>query len=258
MATVYFRVSGIEQLKAVCSEDIAHAVICRAELFQKASGLRDDGASDRLKIYIDLPDIMRENRSDEIAEMADTARCADGLVIKNIDEMGLVISSGYDGEILADPFLYAYNKEAVSLYRSLFPDMRFIAADELTDAELLGLWKPDEVIYKVYGRQRVMFTAQDFHENFGQKENVQLHMESARKDRFVIMHEEDYDTVLTEQPVSMLSRLDTLPWSSMLIDLTCESGRELEAVLSSVRKAFSGKMTEEYGSTFGHHFKGID
>ena len=54
------------------------------------------------------------------------------LVIKNLDELGLVLETRTQEqlEIIGDAFLYAYNNDALRFYRELIPEMKFIYSDE--------------------------------------------------------------------------------------------------------------------------------
>lgn len=255
MRQIYIRIRTEEQYEAVKNGLNYDGLICLPVLFESINAQNADDC-----LYLELPDIMRENMAEEIERsFVKNIQKARGVVIKNIDELGLLQSVGYKGSVIADPFLYAYNKEAVSFYREIFPEMIFVASDELTDAELAKEWAPDEVIYKIYGRQRVMFTAQDFRKNFGQKEDAQIRIESARKDNFVIVPEgDDYDTVMTELPVSMLEKIDELPWHSLLIDLTTEKSAELSELISTINSALTGGSGGQFAHIFGHHYKGID
>jgi len=151
--TVYCRVKTAEQLHAV--RGLCDVIICGSD----AAAYEPTVGSE--KVIADLPDISREMRSSDLEKHFSEMMKYGGVVVHTLDELGFLKSSGYDGEILADPFLYAYNDEAVSFYRNIFPQIRFIAPDELTDEELEILGTKDELIYKAYGRQRVMFTAQD-------------------------------------------------------------------------------------------------
>ena len=264
MKKLIFRVRTKEQLE--CAESLEKAaLICPPWLIKEAE------KRNIRPIFLELPDILRENRLDVAEELIELAKCVDGVVIKNIDEIGLITKADLTGQIIADPFLYAYIKEAVMAYRDIFPGIRFIASDELTDAELEKLWKHDNVIYKIYGRQRVMFTAQSFHNNFSADQISQnpggMEIESLKKDRFLIVSDwGDYDTVLTEKPVSMLDKYQEICWEELLVDLTTESGEELSFLMDCLRLLAEGKtLTESLAARLanisflrGHHYKGID
>lgn len=206
-------------------------------------------------LYADLPFIARENESDRIKSDLDEADWADGMVVKNIDELGLLKDRAYDGEVIGDSFLYAYNGEAIRFYLEMFPGLLFLAPDELTDEELGRLPYQEKIIYKLYGRARVMFTAQSFSSNYDRGKGGRILLESARQDRFIAMDEDyGYSTVYTAEPVSMLGQEENLKWNAVFLDLTTEDDRNAEAVLSAF---FLGTKVPGAASP-GHHYRGID
>lgn len=279
--------------------NIEISILCPPELAGKAGA-----GTKRLKIempvYLDLPDIARENRMDEwkaaLTGVLEGSSPAAGLVIKNVDELGLC--AGFEGPVIADPFLYAYNDEAIRFYQGLFTDLKFIAPDELTDAEAAKLANSGDQIYKIYGRQRVMFTAQNFADNYPNAgepdEKAQLwEFKSAMGDRLIAVREPyGYTTVYTADPVSMIGRPEAFGRKNILVDFTTENAAYVEAVLKSVadficslademnaskskqektnasnveqRKSDFAEEINRMGAssavkvTTGHHFKGID
>lgn len=112
---------------------------------------------------------------------------ADGVVADNFDELAMIMepmdrmqNTGEEPDLQEHPqrkkrqmicageFLYSYNKEAIAFFRSLVPDIEFIAPQELTLHELKKLEQRANVefIYKVYGHQALMITNQCFYKNY--------------------------------------------------------------------------------------------
>lgn len=230
----YIRVRTKPQLEYAVKESGADALLCPLALINEDTG--------SLQVFIDLPDILRENAAEDVAKAFRAAlsgsKKISGAVIKNIDEIGLVKELAPQLPVIADSFLYAYNDEAAAFLKQNFRDIKFMASDELTDAESAKL--AEKTIYKIYGRQRVMFTAQDISRNYGLASDKAL-LSSQKGDRLIAVHEDfGYTTVFNEEPTSMLGREISFE-GDILIDLTTEA-----------------RGPETDGTGFGHHFKGID
>ena len=266
MAEIYVRVRTEEQMKSVIQSGLCDVLLLPSGIAEHAVRMiRDMGVKGDIRIFLDLPDIARENRIENIRKAAADAESSEdisGFVVKNIDELGLISEPAYSADVIADPFLYAYNDEAVELYKKSFPGIRFISPDELSLHEMEHLSCAEDIIFRIYGRQRVMFTAQDFRENVrikGGRYEDMLIMESVKKDRYIILPEEQgYNSVLTEDAVSMIDKLDELPFNRFLIDLSVESGREADSVLYAAKAALEGKECHVSGTFRGHYYKGID
>ena len=250
---VYVRVQTDEQLRVV--RDVADAVIYNGD----TSGFGGD-------VYTELPDVLR--LSSDAPRFPSDAPCGGeplshngtpaftgNVLIKNIDELGLV--KGFKGKVLADSFLYAYNQKARDFILDVCPQIEFIAPDELSDDELFG-----DVIYKVYGRQRVMFTAQNIPGNYGTASSQQAAsgqtagadectLESAHGDRLLCRWNGEYTTIINDEPVSVTDR--PARFSKVLLDFTVESGEETAAVIKAFREGLKVP-----GSTYGYHFKGVE
>lgn len=255
---LFVRIKTEEQLERALR--IADVIICPADVLSKS------GTSPKNKsVYIDLPDILRGNRAEGIlqslAKLLPSFPDA-GLVVKNLDELGLLKAAGIsDRRIIADSFLYAYNKDALRMYRDIleaegFTDILFMASDELTDPEEAQLFESsgEQFIYKVYGRQRVMFTAQSFSE-------PKAFLKSDMGDELSAVWEDaGYTTIYTRRPVSMIDKLPEINSDFILADFTTETGTEMSGILASLDSALKGKSsgTGSSGSVRGHHFKGID
>ena len=227
-------------------------IICPAELANAA-------IAEGYEPILDFPDIARENNRQMLLDDAGMLEKASGVAIKNVDELGLLEEIDYKGQIIADPFLYAYNSEAAGFYRNIFPGIMFIAPDELTDSEISKMDGSGELIYKIYGRQRLMFTAQDIAANYNANEKC-LELESMKHDRFVTdWGKYGYTTVYTADPVYMIDKLSELKWKRLLIDFTNESGTQVRDVVSVLKTAIGGEdAAASFEFTRGHHYKGID
>ena len=225
-------------------------------------------------LYLCLPDVARQNRIASIEQMISGLPEGAGLVIKNLDELGMLFKMGYRGPLIGDSFLYAYNSEALAFYLDLFPDMKFILSDELTDRELKDLTAStpdvcpdrgmsclpggtpdfsdqDRFIYKVYGYQQLMVTNQCVNRNYTDCRAKKMEFTDSKGGRFTAVSNcsQCSSTIYNGKCTSMLDRIEEIGYQNLLIDLTIEDGKETLKILQG--KA-SGEMTR------GHHYKGID
>ena len=228
----YISVKNTQQLQAVRESGAADVLIC---------GFIPKGLfSGEENFLLSLPDVLRERRIENIKKMLLSAKA---VIIHNIDEIGLLREHGYQGDVIGGELLYAYNSEAVRFYRRVFPQMRFIAPAELTDAEMLKLEHSAGIrfIYKVYGRQKLMTTAQYLNGSF----------RNEKGGGFAAIYDgvNECSEIYSAVPVSMLERPKEWSGRDILLEFTTEGPEEIRNIL------FSGS-TEKY--TRGHHYKGID
>ena len=259
LKNLYIRVKTEEQLSAV-AEYIIRSRMLPEQLNILVpchwTGTQVSLLSGRASVFADLPYILRENIRRKAESCVKEAQWADGFVIKNIDEMGLVQEMDYQGKVIADSFLYATNSQAMEFYRQQFENIVFMASDELTDAEIDKMPEGKSLIYKIYGRQPVMFTAQDVAENYGTDGVVSL--ESAKRDRLVTSFDEfGFTTVYTEDAVSMMDKAAAWERDNILIDLTLENKTETLEILGNVGEP-AAEYTGVNSFSRGHHYRGID
>ena len=216
--------------------------------------------------YLQLPDILREKKAESVRKIAEKALDFGGIVIRNFDEIGLledVLKKAPERmpKILGDSFLYAYNTSAISFYKGLFPDMKFLLPDELTDREIeeladaaeaqLGI-KREDFIYKIYGYQPLMITNQCLNRNYTGCEEPLLSFSDEKKNRFFITSEcgQCYDIVYNGQPTVMLDKAEVFESGfGLLYDFTIETEEE-------IRRILEGGVPEKL--TRGHHYKGVE
>ena len=256
--TTWIRVKTEEQLRAALESSVPFQCLvvdgaCKADL----QSIRQETGAD-CKIYLQLPDVLRQKRKEPVRTLLQQAEGFDGLVIKNLDELGLVLEEHADQrfEIIADPFLYAYNKDAIRFYRELIPDLRFMYSDELTDREASVLVESsDEFIYKVYGYQQVMITAQCFYKNYvgcdagnGGRHLLTLRDEGGNDFYAVSECGQCYSVIYNGVPTSMLDK-DTSDYENILYDFTIENAEQVRLVLE---ENTCGAYTR------GHHRIGVD
>ena len=194
----------------------------------------------KVKILSCLPDAARENRLGEVKKLISQA---EAVVIQNIDETGLLKEMNFKGDVIGGQLLYAYNSEAVGFYKTVFPAMKFIAPAELTDNELKALEEAAKIkfIYKVYGRQKLMTTAQYLSGTFRDEKGAE----------FIALHDEinNYSEIYTVKPVSMLDKRQAWDSRDILFEFTAETEEETVKILETME-------VSDY--IRGHHYRGID
>ena len=281
------KVKTEDQLSTVLADENSEALMLDYALIKSIPAMDERKGK---KIFISMPEVLRELRAESVAgnlrqlfEEKDfpdkglPVACSnrnlsrpDGVVIKNIDEIGFVKKCGLFENVIGDAFLYAYNCRAVSFYKNEFPGMKFILSDELTDdenAELVkrsGL-KPEEFFYKIYGHQVLMVTNQCFQKNYGGCKNDdgihRVDFFDEKENRFIAVSKcrEGACEILSGRPVLMLDKqkeiLEKLGKINFLLDFTIESKKETERILSLIQKENPEKMD---GISRGHHYRGID
>ena len=250
----WIRVKTKDQLTAVKESQVrAEHLILDAALFSE--GLDLTALDSDSKVYLQLPDVLRQNRKTQIETLLNQAKDCAGLVIKNLDELGLVLERQMqkDCEIIGDAFLYAYNNDALRFYRELIPEMKFIYSDELTDKEARDLTgEKDKFIYKIYGYQTVMITAQCFRKNGGSCDQIngrtKLRDEAGNNLYAESICSLCHTVIYNGVPTSMLDKV-TGEYENLLYDFTIEDAETVKQILET------SKCT---AYTRGHHLTPID
>lgn len=234
--SIYIGVKTQGQLNAALHHKDADAIILPPYLAD-AEHLR---SYPNVEFWSYLPEVLRENRSEQIKA---AAMHAPALVVNNIDTLGLLKEIDHKGNVMAGEMLYSYNSEAICFYKKYFPEMKFMAPAELTDEEIFALEERSGVkfIYKVYGRQLLMITAQ--------KLNGKYKDEKGECFEGVFDKEAGLSRIYGGKPVSMLNKKEVWEGRDILLDFTVESEAETEAILKAMSVS---------DFTRGHHFRGID
>ena len=252
MKHLYIRVKTIGQLKAVkdwMQQEGAAATLLR-EYELAGAGILQEG------MYLCLPDAGRQSRISSIREMILAVPAGVGLLIRNLDELGLLSETGFHGPVIGDSFLYAYNTEALSFYEECFPGMQFVLSDELTDRELENLAEKsglphERFIYKAYGYQPLMITNQCLSRNYTDCRQKELCFTDQKGASFTAVSRCSQCTSVIYNGLCtyMLDRTEEVGFSNILLDFTLESPQETAEILNGT---IPGKYTR------GHHYKGID
>lgn len=278
MAEVFAGVRTKEQLECVLVDDRVDAVILQAGCFSDASEL----SGYEKDFYYALPAVARENKrillEKTIKLFLEAGGGQRGFLIENMDEAALLKEAGFQGPVIAGEFCYAYNSAAVSFYRQLFPSMEFLAPAELTLKELEKVENNSKIsfIYKAYGHQRLMATAQCLYkdhkgclkektrkngrEQDGKDGNPGIFAFTDRKqERFYAAADCTFcmDAIYNGKPTFMLDKKEELTEKKILLDFTIESADEVKGILEM---AWGQKPQTLPAAQFtrGHYYKKID
>ena len=177
-----------------------------------------------------------------------------GLVIRNLDELSLLIELGYQGPVIGDAFLYACNTEAIRFYLEQFPKMQFLCSDELTDRELSAITDEGSDgscrwIYKIYGHQQLMTSAQCISRNYTSCKEKMLCFRDEKGELFYALSDcsSCSSAVFYGKPTCMLDRQTEIPYRNLLVDFTVETAAQTERILQLLESASGGPTENSTG-----------
>ena len=206
-------------------------------------------------IILGLPYILRKRDETEMVDRLLHTDC-DGVLVHNIDELGMLHAIGYKGMIVASPFLYTYNNQAAAYYRDIFPQIIFMAPDELNDQEIAA--SNIGYIRKCYGYQPLMITAQCFHKNYGSCPSVKLlSFDDELGNKFYAKSCCDmcYMVIYDGMPTYIKPYANAFfskKLSDMYVDFSIEDGKDTKHIMDILDKDIS------ISATGGHFKRGID
>ncbi|MDD6406209.1 MAG: U32 family peptidase [Clostridiales bacterium] len=213
-----------------------------------------------------LPEILRQNRMDDVRDsIVSSEKDYDGILIRNFDELGLVRSLNYNGLVVADASLYAYNDEAVYFYSDNTKKLCLISASELTLDEIGGL--DAEVVMKIYGYQKVMVTANciagNYMHNCGNKKERLCVITDDMGNVFHVRNscEECCNIIYNGVPTSIMDKynMQDIKFQNCYIDFTIEDNITVENILGYIENGGNSIMRNVLPAyTRGHYYKGID
>ncbi len=262
-----------EQLKAALESSYVEAVYLDMELvWDKPKETADTCRRTGKRCYVALPYIFREKvrASIEGVFLQIAAAGFDGMLCRNLDELGYLKSKGYRGEILSDYMLYGMNREAEAFLRK---DSSWGCAPvELNARELksLDLSKCDLV---VYGYIPLMITAQCMRKNLkgecpqkGLGNGSRLYLKDRYGKRFEMVSECRwcYSLLYNSLPLNLLDQEEQiagLRCGAVRLQMTSESCAEAAALIEAFGRSFAagekaGRPQGEF--TRGHFGRGIE
>lgn len=263
---------------SVCQEDHVNIVknykwVSRVILDYNIRQYRQTMLNKNTSVFIALPEIFRQKNLVEYADMLSDISGFDGVMIRNIDELGYLIEIGYKGDVVADAGLYVYNDHAAAFYKNQIHNISFVSSAELTYNEIKNL--STNTLLKIYGYQKVMVSANCISGNYcggcAQKSSQMMNLTDDMGNVFYVRNYcgECYNIMYNGVPTSILDRLDLIhdSFTDAYIELTVEDGEKTNKIMDYIEKNIIGLGDMEQDNdvhapikeyTRGHYFKGIE
>lgn len=159
ISVLYENPIHLEELLQAGSVERIYLPLERMSLAQTAEAVSRCQAAGK-EAYLALPYLFRREMAAFLLQNRERLQeaGADGWLVRTLDQAGFLEAEGLPGRRVFDAGLYTWNREAVSVLKSLGAD-ELTAPYELNARELLARGKEDTELV-VYGRQPVMFSAQ--------------------------------------------------------------------------------------------------
>ncbi len=215
-----------------------------------------------------LPDIFRlgERRWYENAYPILATAGFDGMLVKNLDEVGFLRSHRYQGLWIADAGLYTFNRQARRTLEGLGAS-GFTLPYELRERELLERGTAGEELV-VYGHQPMMITANCVAKTLGQckgKPGV-LYLEDRLQNKLPVKRfcGSCHNVIYNPKPLYLLDcsqELSRLRPGSLRLRFTIEKREELLGILSAAVGILKqgGMPSKAWGDfTRGHMRRGVE
>ncbi|GCA65687.1 peptidase U32 [Mediterraneibacter butyricigenes] len=219
----------------------------------------------KIQIFLALPHISRGNLDGKLKSLLLAEKeTVDGVLIRNLESLGMLRKIGFDKSVIADHNLYILNHEAKKFLKEEGIS-EYTASLELNAKELSGLDLTDcEGV--VYGYIPVMESAQCLEKTcFGcKKASGRDEMADRLGHRFSIRRVCTfcYNVIYNTDPQVLFSEMDTLrrvKVSSCRLHFTGESKAETKQILSLYTQAYAQDPVwpENLNYTKGHFRRGI-
>ncbi len=257
------------QLEAVLASGAVDTVYLDSASFfpqKAASYINQIHKCDMRCVYV-MPAIFKRQTKHIFEQyFVDIAYLFDGVSVKNIDEAQWLMDNVPGVNIIGEASLYAYNSNALDVYRSKGID-KFIMPQELNFGELMRAEHCNNELV-VYGRTAVMVTEQCIQKNTSgcTKKPVVLSMRDRKQMVFPVKNKCEfcYNVIYNSVQTSLLGSRDKirrlLP-VAVRLDFTTEDYKNVKDVINLYYKAFIlGDDIESPAGEFtkGHFLRGIE
>ncbi len=231
-----------------------------------------EAVSSGRKVILALPYIFRENRTRQMEELFFLSGMYDGILVRNLDAFAFLKKNDYQGIVVCDPFMYVYNAGAVDFYRQYFEQICFMMPAELTKDEMQQI--PVRFLYRIYGYQPVMVTAQCFVNNYydacGFEKDETIVFFDEKGNRFTAKNDCGYcySVIYNTAPTDLIMEYFTEKregQKSFLLEFTIEDPEDTEKIMETtgccIRNGYCYPAGMEHtftNFTRGHYIRGID
>ncbi|MDO5156605.1 MAG: U32 family peptidase [Eubacteriales bacterium] len=162
-------VSNINQLEIAKQYASDSSVVIDSQYFSY-DDLTDFLKDCTIQPFIMLPSILRKQNLDKIKDIIQICNekksIIPGIIVRNIDELALLVKLPYTGVIIADYSLYCMNRYAYQSLKSFVKDMIITIPVELNERQITQLIpNTAHCSFIVYGHQQLMVSAQCIQNN---------------------------------------------------------------------------------------------
>ncbi len=216
------------------------------------------------KIYIVLPHIFRKQASNK--EWLDIIKVSDGVVIRNIDELGYIYENNITTNIILDYSMYSYNSKAIEFYNQLLDNPIITLPVEQNKEELKNICNSNSELI-VYGYNNVMYSAQCVNKNTLKcdKQEKYIILKDRKNFKFTVRNvcKYCYNVMYNPVPMSILDYCEdiiNMGIKHYRIDLTIETSTQAKKVLDKYINRFVYDIEDntDIGEvTKGHFYRGI-
>lgn len=265
--TVY--VNSTEQFRIINKYEFVDNIIVEYNVINNVGRLAVDAGK---TVILSLPYVFRESQTKMMRELLFLSGMYDGILVKNMDEFAFLIQNHYHGLVVCDPFLYAYNNYALDFYRYYFKKICFVMPAELTREECMKL--DVSFIYRIYGHQALMVTAQCFSNNYldtcGFHKSGIFELTDDKGNHFYSSNDCDscYSVIYNGVPTDIVEdffKEKRLRKECFLLEFTVESAEQIHKVMDVLQSYLGNNQQMVQKSvrisdhfTRGHYIRGID
>lgn len=263
LSGVSVSVCTVQQVNIVKNYKWVDNIIVDYNIRECCGGLMDAGFT----VILALPEIFRQRHICQYEDMRRNISDCDGVLVRNMDELGIISNMDYAGIVVMAASMYAYNDRAAGFYRRVCGGADLISSEELTLAELAGL--SGDVTLKIYGHQKVMVSSGCLSLNYGGDgcgKNGKMLLRDEKGNDFFVRSccEYCYNVIYNGVPTSLIDRYEEISerYENVCVELTVEDEGAVRDVLGSVEAALAHGLDSRTCAvnnfTRGHYYKGID
>ncbi len=203
------------------------------------------------KCYLMLPQIARKKQMEELERMKGLVFCdqISGLIIRNLEEYGWIVESGYGREIILDYMMYGYNRAALAEYREyLKQPVRMTYPEECSLKEMEDL-KLSDADLLIYGHLPLMVSVQCVKDNTqgcdGREQWMMIHDRYQKKFFVRCCCSDCVNEIYNGQPVWLGGEAEAIREclypEVCRVHFTKETPKEAEMILKEAREMWDGK-----------------
>lgn len=240
------------------STDLLNIADCKKALLK----VKESGKN----AYITMPFIFRNKDYKYMDELISniSSDLIDGIVIRNIDELGYVIEKKFNNFII-DSSLYSFNSYSYEFFKSKEAS-RITLPYELNSKELQELAKNDNELI-VYGKIPLMISSNCLNNTFKycDKKTKSISLVDRLGINFTVLNccNFCYNIIYNNVPLSLLGvkdKMGKISTHNFRLNFTTESDKETNNILEKYLKVFyyNESSKEDYEFTRGHFKRGVE